>query len=62
MPRFLAVLSPDERRTMILVYAFGFSHGEASDVMGMPLGTVKSHVRRGKEKIRERFGFEGLER
>lgn len=30
--RFLNVLKPDERDTMILVYGFGLSHGEASEV------------------------------
>ena len=42
---------------MILVYGIGLSHGEASDVSGLPLGTVKSHVRRSVLKIREQFGL-----
>lgn len=29
----------------------GFSHQEASDITGMALGTVKSHVNRGREKL-----------
>ncbi|MBA3564843.1 MAG: RNA polymerase sigma factor [Gammaproteobacteria bacterium] len=55
--RFLDVLKPEERDTMVLVYGFGLSHSEASEVSGLPLGTVKSHVRRGISKIRERFGL-----
>jgi len=31
------------------------SHGEASAITGLPLGTIKSHIGRGKEKIRQRF-------
>lgn len=53
--RFLNILSSDERDIMILVYAIGLSHRESSDVSGLPLGTVKSHVRRSVSKIRESF-------
>jgi len=59
LPRMLAVLSADERLIMILCNAFGCSHAEASEVSGMPLGTVKSHLRRGTEKIRKQFGIGG---
>ncbi len=31
------------------------SHGEISEITGMPLGTVKSHVTRGRNKIRQKF-------
>jgi RNA polymerase sigma-70 factor (ECF subfamily) len=55
--RFLDVLKRDERDTMILVYGFGLSHSEASEVSGLPLGSVKSHLRRGVSKIREQFGL-----
>jgi len=53
--RMLALLSPDEQRSLILCYAHGLSHAEVADVMDLPLGTVKSHIRRGAAKIRERF-------
>jgi RNA polymerase sigma factor (sigma-70 family) len=59
LERLLGVLNEDERAVMILCYAHGMSHGEASEVTGMPVGTVKSHITRGKEKIRERFFPEG---
>src|SRR5262245_19276256 len=55
LERMLAVLTEDEQRTLILCYAHGLSHGEIADVMELPLGTVKSHIRRGGAKIRERF-------
>lgn len=55
LPRMLAVLGPEERLTMILCYAHGLSHAEISEIIEMPLGTVKSHLLRGKAKIRERF-------
>jgi len=55
LPRLLAVLSAEERQVMILAYAWGMSHGEIVEVTGLALGTVKSHIHRGKARIRERF-------
>ncbi len=60
LPRLLSVLSQEERQVMTLGYAWGMSHGEIGEVAGLALGTVKSHIRRGKAKIRERFGLEGV--
>jgi RNA polymerase sigma-70 factor (ECF subfamily) len=55
LERMLAILADDERTVMVLCYAHGLSHGEASEVTGIPVGTVKSHISRGKDKIRRRF-------
>jgi RNA polymerase sigma factor (sigma-70 family) len=55
LERLLAILNDGERAVMILCYAHSMSHGEASEVTGMPIGTVKSHLARGREKIRARF-------
>ena len=55
LPKMLAILSEDERAAMILCHGYGMSHGDASQVTGMPVGTLKSHLRRSKIKIRERF-------
>jgi RNA polymerase sigma-70 factor (ECF subfamily) len=57
LPRLLAVLSDDERAAMTLCYAHGMSHSEIAEITAWPLGTVKSHIARGKAKIRERFGI-----
>jgi RNA polymerase sigma-70 factor (ECF subfamily) len=56
--KMLAVLGTDERHVMILCYAHGMSHGDVSEVLDLPLGTVKSHAQRAKTKIRERFRIE----
>ncbi len=56
--KMLAVLGTDERHVMILCYAHGLSHGDVSEVLDLPLGTVKSHAQRAKTKIRERFRIE----
>jgi RNA polymerase sigma-70 factor (ECF subfamily) len=55
--KLLTVLSDEERAAMTLCYAQGMSHNEVADVTGWPLGTVKSHIARGKAKIRARFGI-----
>jgi RNA polymerase sigma-70 factor (ECF subfamily) len=58
LDKFLAVLTDDERAVMILSYACGLSHREISDAADLPVGTVKSVIFRGKEKIRESFGID----
>jgi RNA polymerase sigma-70 factor (ECF subfamily) len=52
LDRALARLSRDERLCVVLAYSEGMSHGEISTVTGLPLGTVKSHVRRGSQRLR----------
>lgn len=58
LDKFLAVLSEEERAVMILSYACGLSHREIGDAAELPVGTVKSIIFRGKEKIRESFDIE----
>lgn len=43
----------DQRRTIEMAYFGGLTHVEIADRMGVPLGTVKSRLRIGLEKIRE---------
>jgi RNA polymerase sigma factor (sigma-70 family) len=50
--RALATLPPHVRLCIVLSYAEGMSHSEIVDVAGLPLGTVKSHIRRGLEQLR----------
>jgi RNA polymerase sigma-70 factor (ECF subfamily) len=45
-------LSDDERSAIHLCYDAGLSHDEAAQALGWPLGTLKSHVLRGKEKLK----------
>ncbi len=58
LDKFLAVLTEEERGVMILSYACGLSHREISEAANLPVGTVKSIIFRGKEKIRESFDIE----
>lgn len=50
--RALATLPPAERAAIALCFLDELTHDEAAQVMGVPLGTLKSHVARGKEKLK----------
>ncbi len=47
----LGPLKADERAAILLCYRFGLTHTEIADNMGIPLGTAKTLIRRGKEKM-----------
>ncbi len=48
----MKALGQDERAVLHLCYQQGLSHSEAADVLGWPVGTVKTHVARSKDKLR----------
>ena len=52
LDRALARLAPDERLCVVLAYSEGMSHSEITAVTDLPLGTVKSHIKRGSERLR----------
>ena len=52
LERALARLSDAERLCVTLNHGEGLSHSEIVDITGLPLGTVKSHVLRGTDKLR----------
>ena len=54
-------LSPAERMCVSLCYGAGFSHAQAAETLNVPLGTVKSHVKRGLDKLRLRLAPPGGE-
>lgn len=45
-------LGPDEQTALHLCYQQGLSHSEIAAVVGWPVGTVKTHLARAKEKLR----------
>ena len=55
----LKVLSEAERLCIALCTGAGFSHPEAAIALQIPEGTVKSHVKRGLEKLRRRMAPDG---
>ena len=50
--RAMATLAPVQRQVLSLVFLEGHSHEEAAAQIGLPLGTVKSHSRRGLAALR----------
>lgn len=55
--RALAGLKPEQQQVLQLSIVHGLSHQEISDSTGMPLGTVKTHARRGILQAREILGL-----
>jgi RNA polymerase sigma factor (sigma-70 family) len=51
----LRELPETESRALMLCYDFDMSHQDAAFVLGIPVGTVKTHIARGKAKLRERL-------
>ena len=52
LQRALDRLSQNERDAIVHCYYLDLSHEEAAFVLGCPLGTVKTNVLRGKQKLR----------
>ena len=49
--RALQALPLEQRAAVTLCLVCGFSHSETAAILGAPLGTVKSHVLRGRERL-----------
>jgi RNA polymerase sigma factor (sigma-70 family) len=47
----LASLSPKRREVLLLIEVLGFSHREVADVLGVPVGTVKSRVYEARREV-----------
>jgi RNA polymerase sigma-70 factor (ECF subfamily) len=52
LERAMAALSEGERAAIVQCYHNDLSHEEAAYVLGMPVGTVKTHILRGKQKLK----------
>jgi len=59
--RAMAELRPEQRKVLELSIYHGLTHQKISETLDMPLGTVKTHVRRGLIGIRERLRSSGAE-
>ena len=51
---------PEKYRTVITLYHLqGKQYEEIADVLGLPMGTVKTHLFRAKEQLRKLLGASG---
>lgn len=53
LERGLQTLPPERRAAVVLCLANGLTHEEAADALCIPLGTVKSHVLRGRQALQD---------
>lgn len=49
----LATLSDHVRLCIVLSYHERMTHGEIAELTGLPLGTIKSHIRRGTQRLQQ---------
>jgi RNA polymerase sigma-70 factor (ECF subfamily) len=50
--RFISALPEEQRSTLLLVAVEGLSYREASDILGVPIGTVTSRLARGRAALK----------
>ncbi|WP_367127720.1 RNA polymerase sigma factor SigC [Saccharothrix sp. HUAS TT1] len=54
-------LSPDRREALVLTQILGLSYAEAADVVGCPVGTIRSRVARARDDLLRAAGDEATE-
>jgi len=57
--RCLDELDAEQRQSIALAFYHGLSHSELAEHMRKPLGTVKTHIRRGLLKLKDCLGHAG---
>jgi RNA polymerase sigma-70 factor (ECF subfamily) len=58
--RAFSQLRPEQQQVLQLAIHHGCSHEQIATATGMPLGTVKTHARRGLIKIRQILAEQGV--
>ena len=48
----LAELPQEQQEVLVLAYFYGYSHSQIADQLDMPIGTVKTRIRLGMQKLR----------
>ena len=52
LEKALGHVAPAERAAITLCLGLGYAHGEAAAILGLPVGTLKSRIARGRNKIK----------
>jgi RNA polymerase sigma-70 factor, ECF subfamily len=59
LDRALARLPVEQREVILLVGLEGMAYENAAEILGVPIGTIRSRLSRGREALRELIGREG---
>jgi RNA polymerase sigma-70 factor (ECF subfamily) len=55
----LARIRPEHRAAIVLHYQEGFGHSEISSILGVPIGTVKTYLHRGRKELARLLSAQG---
>ena len=51
----LEQINPEYKKVILLFYQQGFEYKEIAEILEMPINTVKTHISRGKEQLKEQL-------
>lgn len=58
--QMVALLPPEQRQVLGLAYFKGMSHSQIAEMLGEPLGTVKSRIRTAMQRLRDTLVEHGM--
>jgi len=53
--RALEQINQEYKKVLLLFYQQGFQYQEIAEILAMPINTVKTHISRGKEQLKEQL-------
>ena len=51
----LRQINPEYKKALLLFYQQGFEYKEIADILEVPINTVKTHISRGKEQLKDKL-------